>query len=224
MEMNEIIACACANRAFVYQYLWRLFADVPDEDALRALDGEAAQQLSLFFGDDASALEEHAAMKRAAANGAQELSGEYTKLFIGPGALAAPPWESVYVCGEDLVFQQSTLDVRNAYRAAGFEAAGYPRIPDDHIATELAFMAALCTQASDAAQTDDMDAVRVSLGRQAMFLAEHLGAWVGKFASRLAGNLPKSAGPFYVCAANLAREAVAADAGLISELLESCAS
>ena len=31
MEANEIIANACANRAFIYQYLWRVFSDVPDE-------------------------------------------------------------------------------------------------------------------------------------------------------------------------------------------------
>ncbi len=226
MEINETLASACANRAFVYQYLWRIFADVPDEALIGAIANDADEQLSLFFEADSPALAEHAAMREAAAkeNAIAALSDEYTKLFIGPGKLAAPLWESVYACGEDLVFQQSTLDVRNAYRQAGFAAAGYPRIPDDHIATEFAFLAALCNQAAKSFQENDARAARVSLGRQALFLSQHVGAWVGEFASRLAENLPKSVGPFYLHAANLAREACATDSAIIAELLKACPS
>ena len=230
MEMKEIVSSACTNRAFLYQYLWRLFADVPDEALLDVLRNEAIRQLSLFFDDGALALQEHNLMLVSVENGKDEqgdmtrLSGEYTKLFIGPGKLAASPWESVYACGEELVFQQSTLDVRAAYRTAGFEAAGYPHIPDDHIATEFAFLAALCNQASKSIQEDDWQAARVSLGRQALFLSQHIGTWIGEFARRVASNSPKSTGSFYVHAANLAREVCEADSAIIAELLEACPS
>ena len=226
MEINETLMNACANRAFVYQCLWRIFADVPDESLVDALANEAGHQLSLFFELDSPALAEHAAMQEIAAekDAVGPLSSEYTKLFVGPGKLAASPWESVYACGEELVFQQSTLDVRAAYRTAGFEAAGYPHIPDDHIATEFAFLAALCNQASKSIQEDDWQAARVSLGRQALFLSQHIGTWVGEFARRVASNSPKSTGSFYVHAANLAREVCEADSAIIAELLEACPS
>ena len=226
MEINETLMNACANRAFVHQYLWRIFADVPDKSLVDALANEAGHQLSLFFESESPALAEHAAMREIAAgkDAVGLLSSEYTKLFVGPGKLAAPLWESVYACGEDLVFQQSTLDVRNAYRQAGFAAAGYPRIPDDHIATEFAFLAALCNQTSKSIQEDDWQAARVSLGRQALFLSQHIGTWIGEFARRVANNSPKSTGSFYVHAANLAREVCEADSAIIAELLEACPS
>ena len=150
------------------------------------------------------------------------LTNDYTRLFIGPGKLPASPWESVYACGEELVFQQSTLDVRAAYHAAGFTAAGCPHIPDDHIATELAFMAALCDEAKTCASSGDMPGAKVALGRQVMFLAEHLGCWASEFAQRLTSHLPKKAGSFYVHAANLAAAVCKADATATAELLETC--
>lgn len=228
MEANEIIANACANRAFIYQYLWRVFSDVPDKTLIETTLRTAREQFELFFGADSPEMKEFAALcvelhtALALDAKASSLANEYTRLFIGPGKLPASPWESVYACGEELVFQQSTLNVRAAYHAAGFTAAGYPHVPDDHIATELAFMAALCSEAETRASSGDMPGAKVALGRQAMFLAEHLGCWVGEFAQRLTSHLPKSASSFYVHAANLAAALCKADATATAELLEAC--
>ena len=134
MEANEIVANACANRAFVYQYLWRVFSDAPDETLIETTLGTAREQFELFFGADSPEMEEFAALcvelqaALALDANASSLANDYTRLFIGPGKLPASPWESVYACGEELVFQQSTLDVRAAYHAAGFAAAGYPHV------------------------------------------------------------------------------------------------
>ena len=49
MEANEIIANACANRAFIYQYLWRVFSDVPDETLIETTLRTAREQFELFF-------------------------------------------------------------------------------------------------------------------------------------------------------------------------------
>mgnify|MGYP004517633831 CR=1 FL=1 len=228
METNEIVANACANRAFVYQYLWRAFGDAPDKTFIETTLGTAREQFELFFGADSPEMNEfeamcaelHAALELDA--NATSLASDHTRLFIGPGKLPASPWESVYACGEELVFQQSTLDVRAAYHAAGFAAAGYPHVPDDHIATELAFMAALCDEAETCASSGDMQGAKIALGRQAMFLAEHLGCWTGEFAQRLTDHLPKNAGAFYAHAANLAAAACKADAAATAELLEAC--
>ena len=228
MEANEIVANACANRAFVYQYLWRVFSDMPDETLIEATLGTAREQFELFFGAGSPEMEEFAALcvelQAALALDAKatSLASDYTCLFIGPGKLPASPWESVYACGEELVFQQSTLDVRAAYHAAGFTAAGYPHVPDDHIATELAFMAALCDETKACASSGDMLGAKVALGRQAIFLAKHLGNWVSEFAQRLTSHLPKSASAFYAHAANLAAAVCKADAAATAELLEAC--
>ena len=83
-------------------------------------------------------------------------------------------------------------------------------------------MAALCSEAETRASSGDMPGAKVALGRQAMFLAEHLGCWVGEFAQRLTSHLPKSASNFYVHAANLAAALCKADATAAAELLEAC--
>ena len=171
MEANEIVVNACANRAFIYQYLWRIFSDAPDETLIKTTLGTAREQFELFFDADSPEMKEFAALcvelQAALAFDAKatSLANDYTRLFIGPGKLPASPWESVYVCGEELIFQQSTLDVRAAYHAAGFTAAGYPHVPDDHIATELAFMAALCNEAGACASSGDIPGAKVALGR-----------------------------------------------------------
>ena len=46
---------------------------------------------------------------------------EYTRLFVGPGALPAPTWESPDLTKEPTLFQENTLAVRAAYRAHGVE-------------------------------------------------------------------------------------------------------
>ena len=64
MEANEIIANACANRAFIYQYLWRVFSDVPDETLIETTLGAAREQFELFFGADSPEMEEFTALWR----------------------------------------------------------------------------------------------------------------------------------------------------------------
>ena len=48
MEANEIIANACANRAFIYQYLWRVFSDVPDETLIETTLRTARRKRQFF--------------------------------------------------------------------------------------------------------------------------------------------------------------------------------
>ena len=62
MEANEIIANACANRAFIYQYLWRVFSDVPDETLIETTLRTAREQFELFFGADSPEMKEFAAL------------------------------------------------------------------------------------------------------------------------------------------------------------------
>ena len=83
-------------------------------------------------------------------------------------------------------------------------------------------MAALCDEAKACASSSDMLGAKVALGRQAMFLAEHLGCWASEFAQRLTSHLPKSASAFYAHAANLAAAVCKADATATAELLEAC--
>lgn len=50
------------------------------------------------------------------------LAEEYTRLFVGPGQIPVPPFESCYRTGDGLVMQEVTTQVRRAYLDAGLLA------------------------------------------------------------------------------------------------------
>ncbi|HSO27591.1 MAG TPA: molecular chaperone TorD family protein, partial [Anaerolineales bacterium] len=71
------------------------------------------------------------------------LEGDYNRLFVGPAKVLAPPWESVYLTKERLIFQEQTLQVRGWFRRFGLEVENLYHEPDDHIGLELLFLAHL---------------------------------------------------------------------------------
>lgn len=109
----------------------------------------------------------------------EQVRVDYARLFVGAQKVAAPLWESVYFNRERMVFQQQTLDVRMAYRAYGLEVESYGHEPDDHLASELLFVAHLASVARAALEAGDADRARVALADQRAFAHEHLLTWVG---------------------------------------------
>ena len=201
---------------------------MPDETLIETTLRTAREQFELFFGADSPEMKEFAALcvelhtALALDAKASSLANEYTRLFIGPGNSLHRPGNRYIHAAKSWYFSKARSTFAPHYHAAGFTAAGYPHVPDDHIATELAFMAALCSEAETHASSGDMPGAKIALGRQAMFLAEHLGCWMGEFAQRLTSHLPKSASAFYVHAANLAAAVCKADATATAELLGAC--
>lgn len=70
-----------------------------------------------------------------------DLTWEYRRLFIGPGAKPAPPWGSVYTDRECVVFGATTLELRAWMREHGVARTADEKTPEDHIGLMLALMA-----------------------------------------------------------------------------------
>lgn len=104
------------------------------------------------------------------------LRDDYAALFVGPPLLAYP-WESVYRSEEGIIFDEVTLQVREAYRHFGLQVPRAKREPDDHIGLEMAFMVHLCGLGIAACEQEDMAALDETLGAQRSFLADHLLCW-----------------------------------------------
>lgn len=113
------------------------------------------------------------------------LSSEYTYLFIGPQKLPAPPWESFYCSREKLLFQESTLKVRQVYMKYDFIPAEHPHVADDHLALELDFLAILSGMAKKEYKEKNMKRFAQLLEEHKRFLQEHLLLWVPKFSERI---------------------------------------
>lgn len=141
-----------------------------------------------------------------------EVKAEYQRLFQGPGHLVAPPWESVYRTEDHTLCGPPTLAVAQAYRAAGLAVPNAEREPEDHIAIELSFMAALYDGAAEAlvrgASPDPW------LETADRFLQEHLLCWGGVFAQDM---LTGAATPFYRSVAETLQGLLAAEAGALAQ-------
>lgn len=190
-ERRELIAALLGARQALYALLTRCWDAPLDETTLSLVASPDLEALCQIVDEGRSEGEESLDALRAklasevASAGLAQAERAFNWCFIGIGTRVAP-WESVYVSPDRLVFQASTLAVRDAYGAAGFVAKNKGAEPDDHIATECDFMAKLAAQAAEAFAMQDEDGCQSALSCSQSFLHAHLGAFVDDFAGSFA--------------------------------------
>lgn len=106
---------------------------------------------------------------------------EYNFLFIGPGHLKAPPWESVYISKEKIIFDEHTLSVREFYKNWGVNTNIKNKEPDDHIGFQLEFMSILSGKAINSIEKNNMIKLEKIIKAQINFLDSHTLLWVDEF-------------------------------------------
>ncbi len=179
------------SRAYLHTLFHKLLGAAPDAEVLDVLLGEAtADVVDEYAGDDdtmrglgrflagLAAREDRAGLLDAA-------RGEYTRLFVGPGALPAPTWESPYLSREMTLFQENTLAVRTAYRAHGLQPKRVQRVPDDHAALMCAYLARRAGEALSAFRRGDLAALSAELRDELAFVEGHMNTWLAAFAKSL---------------------------------------
>ena len=134
-----------------------------------------------------------------------EMELEYNRLFVGPGRLPCPPYESVLRKDRPehetgLVMGPSTRDVIRRYEEAGFSVdSGFNDLPD-HIQVELEFLHLLCEK-----ELESPGEAELWRSRYDEFVKQHLLPWIPSFTDSVE---QKSRSPFYRSAARLLRELV----------------
>jgi putative dimethyl sulfoxide reductase chaperone len=184
----------CECRLAVFHLLQRAYAAPMPPDVAAAL-GEA---LSVY-----------AALTDLELPYADELptEAEFNRLFVGPGKLPAPPYESVWRSEDRLLMQAAAQTVRTFYRAHG--AQNTRPEPEDHLALELEFYALL--QQRFAAGRDQ----RRHLAAQQRFLTEHLATWVPAFCNAVETHTHS---PFYRSLAQSTRRILQAETTILPML------
>lgn len=109
----------------------------------------------------------------------EAICGDYTRMFIGPGKVKAPPWESVYYNDSRTIFDEQTLKVREWYRRFGMESVNIYKEPDDHLGLELNFLAYLAGEAVRAIESGDQAEFERLVEAQRQFASAHLFTWFG---------------------------------------------
>jgi TorA maturation chaperone TorD len=221
----DTIAIILANRCYQYHFLQRVFGNEPSHELLTAAASEhtkeslqlALDETDCRFDDYFTLLiDMEQKLRTDPSNTLEKLKDEYTRLFIGPNSLPAPPWESVYTSKERTLFQASTLEVRRIYSSHHFLPVNYPNEPDDHLAIQLDFMLNLANMTQDLFAGEDNEAVRRLLVSQKEFLEQHLLNWVGCFAADIQGSKTRY---FYPQTAVLTNQLLVMDGEILNELI-----
>lgn len=128
-----------------------------------------------------SELAEVAQRMADALNSQQEpLNEAWQRLFIGPFALPAAPWGSVYLDKENVLFGDSMLELRQWMRDNGIAHLSEQNEPDDHIGI-LLMLAAWLAEQDNQRCVDEL-------------LAWHLLPWAGRFVELF---IQRADHPFY---------------------------
>jgi len=118
----------------------------------------------------------------------EPLPNAWQRLFIGPWALPAPPWGSVWLDRESVLFGDSTLALRQWMRDNGIAFEMAQNEPEDHFGT-LLLLAAWLAETGRNAERDQL-------------LAWHLLPWSTRF---LAVFVENAGHPFYRALGQLAQ-------------------
>lgn len=177
------------SREYLYTLFHKLLGGTPDAELLEVLLGDAtADVVEEYAGDNATLRGLCAFLRELRAEDAAGLidraRDEYARIFVGPAALPASPYESPYTGVHDMgVFQENTLAVRAWYRERGYQAKRLQAVPDDHVSMMCAFMTTQAAAALAAFREGRFTELAGCLRDQMAFAEAHLANWVGTFAT-----------------------------------------
>ncbi len=208
------------TRQWFYDFLGKSFYLEPNKDRLEAVDS-----LKIFkeFAKDeespgASLMDKSLReIKEMTDKEFQGIGADYNRLFVGPGSLLAPPWESVYLSEEKIIFDEHTLLVREFYRTWGVKINRTNKEPDDHIGFQLEFMSVLSAKALEAIEKEDISRLKAIIDGQNKFLESHTLRWANQFLDIL---YRKSEQDFFKALALFSGEYLTMDKDLIEDLIK----
>ena len=174
--------------AFSARVLGALFYFAPDSALAEPLvaafsDGEWAAQ----WPYPVNHLETLSAGFTAKSN--ESRSEAWQRLFIGPSALPSPPWGSVWLERENVLYGESTLALRQWMRDNQIAFDVQQNEPEDHFGTLLMLAAWLV-------ENDRYEACE-------QLLAWHLLPWANRFISEF---IDKAGDPFYTALGQLTQQ------------------
>ena len=213
-ELEKRIGMDLACRAYLYDLLHEVFGGDCSSDSIARYFGKQTREMIAHEAVALSDCSREANNRRIVGNGARtleqcteaalayidlrqgavhespseyaaEMKSDYAKLFQIPGDSYVSSWESPYVGTEQALFQCSTLNVREAYHAAGLKLQAERHFPDDHIAAMMEYLAYMGTRAYDCfADGRDAECVR-ALRTSKDFLTSHVLTWIVAFANKV---------------------------------------
>lgn len=118
----------------------------------------------------------------------ENLAIEFTRLFLGPASPIAIPFASFYLSESKRLMTDETISIRKKYLEAGIAAKYLHSIPDDHISTELEFLALLAQEVVTLYEKGKRSDASQKYEAMNSFLSNHLSLWAPIFAKHIIKN------------------------------------
>jgi len=187
-EPEKIVQCEFYR--VILEFLSLVFLVNPDEALMaKVISGDAFKQWPVDSENPkhAQALELlDGFCKSYKNNGLARVQQDYVCLFSGAENILAPPYESVFLSENNLIFEKQTLEVRIVYEQFGLKVPLRDEIPDDHLSYELQFIATMCDMIINAINKKDIKAIISLVNDCQRFLDDHLLKWISAFTARVA--------------------------------------
>lgn len=211
IEDQDLAECATAlARSQLYGLTAQLLSGperVLDEELFEALSAVAGETVG--FTDIAENVKAAREAVRDLSPSPRDLNREYTGLFL-KGEVS--PYECTYVPPSRM--SQELADIAGFFTAFGLQP-GKDR--QDHLVSELEFMALLCLKESVAVGNGSRTNAEVCQDAEVKFLKDHLGRWVGVFRRLLAD---KAGSPVYPRLSAVVHKVVTSDAAYLGLTLD----
>lgn len=214
-------ASLAEKRSNVYGFLSMIYASELTRDFLDGiLEKDFAailRELGVVFDDFFETMDREQLL--------EELTCEYTRLYIGTGPKHIPPYESVHIDSRNvrgektsgLMWGESTVAVQNEYRQHGYQPLPFFKDIPDHLGVELGLMRLLTAEEKEAWERRDKAIALERLESQRKFLDEHLVHWVPTFCDQAAEFAQFK---FYQSLAELTKEYVLLEHSQMDELID----
>jgi len=115
----------------------------------------------------------------------ETLLAEYTRIFIGPNRLPAPPYASVYLEAGRQVLGEVTEEVRRLYVEEGLAVSEGVHEPADHVALEFEFAAFLLEKAAQAWVDGSPEEAERVVAKARDFEVRYLRSWLPDLAASI---------------------------------------
>lgn len=162
--------------AAAFSVLARLHQEPPDAELLATLPSLRVDWPLPDTSATAAGLEQLRASGEAH-ECASAIRSDHARLYGHVAVAKVSPYESVHRGRDGLVFDEETLQVRDAYRSLSLQAPRLNREPDDHIGLELDFIAQSCAKARDALDAGSRSDAERYMAVGTRFFVEHLLQW-----------------------------------------------
>jgi len=121
----------------------------------------------------------------------EEILDDHLRLFGGLGTPTAPPYESVYLSEDHLMFQKPSLEVKRIYETYGWRSSLNGKVPEDHLGIELQFLNLLLEKYHEIEDRICHKELAIDINK---FIDNHLGTWIHSWNRDLQKN---AASDFY---------------------------